>query len=518
MGERGRRHRDRGAHRASSAPRPWRVLVGSAAFGAAIAPQFPTMLAHLHRGVPLTGTVTAWCIAGSAVGGLLLPPLIGALFDSVGARGAAVDDRGVVGGQRRGALRDRPVRPRVRAGGTGGRRRGTGLGGLPSAACAVVVPAAPDPPSGTRPGTAPRWASTSTPTPCSTRWPTSSCTTATSTPRCAGCSSRASRTATASSSWACARCSSGCASAGRRRSRTAISAASTTRSPSSSQEVVEQERAGIDRRIGGSAPVGRPAPPGDRREPRRRARPRARAAPRRPRGQGAVAPELRLHGRRRARPVRGAHGPAARPADAELLQPDVRGHAEHHARADGADEGHARRAQPDARAARARARSPTSQGFMDRYGDFFPGNPETLDELLEQMAQSMAAMQQMLNSMTPEQRAQLQQLSESLLEDMDFRWQMDELSRNLQQAFPNMNWGQQLDFNGDQPMSMGQMSSVLQTHRRARRARADAPERHPARPARRGRHRPGARPARRRRGPLARAAARTWRRCSRTPG
>jgi uncharacterized protein with von Willebrand factor type A (vWA) domain len=112
---------------------------------------------------------------------------------------------------------------------------------------------------------------------------------------------------------------------------------------------------------------------------------------------------------------------------------------------------------------RERGEEPDFAGFMDRYGDFFPGNPETLDELLEQMAQSMAAMQQMMNSMTPEQRAQLQQLSESLLEDMDFRWQMDELSRNLQQAFPNMNWGQQLDFNGDQPMSMGQMSSVLQT-------------------------------------------------------
>jgi fucose permease len=64
---------------------PVAILVGSATFGAAIAPQFPTMLAHLHRSIPLTGTVTAWCIAGSAVGGLLLPPTIGALFDSVGA-------------------------------------------------------------------------------------------------------------------------------------------------------------------------------------------------------------------------------------------------------------------------------------------------------------------------------------------------------------------------------------------------------------------------------------------------
>src|SRR5688500_5052453 len=69
---------------------------------------------------------------------------------------------------------------------------------------------------------------------------------------------------------------------------------------------------------------------------------------------------------------------------------------------------------------------PAFEQFMERYGDFFPENPGTLDELLEIMAQRMAAMQSMLNSMTPEQRAQLQGLSEQLLEDMDLRWQMDQ--------------------------------------------------------------------------------------------
>ena len=77
---------------------------------------------------------------------------------------------------------------------------------------------------------------------------------------------------------------------------------------------------------------------------------------------------------------------------------------------------------------RERGEEPDFDGFMERYGDFFPGNPKTLDELLEQMARSMAAMQQMLNSMTPEQRAQLQGLAQSLLEDMDLRWQVDELA------------------------------------------------------------------------------------------
>ena len=59
---------------------------------------------------------------------------------------------------------------------------------------------------------------------------------------------------------------------------------------------------------------------------------------------------------------------------------------------------------------RERGEEPDFDGFMERYGDFFPENPQNLDELLEVMAQRMAAMQAMLNSMTPEQRAQLQGL------------------------------------------------------------------------------------------------------------
>ena len=102
------------------------------------------------------------------------------------------------------------------------------------------------------------------------------------------------------------------------------------------------------------------------------------------------------------------------------------------------------------------------QNFMEKFGDFFPDNPETLDELLQQMAQQMAAAQQMLNSMTPEQRAQLQALSDQLMEDMDLRWQMDQLGQNLRAAFPQMGWGQGYGFEGDQPVGMGQAMSLMQ--------------------------------------------------------
>src|SRR5438552_1724877 len=99
---------------------------------------------------------------------------------------------------------------------------------------------------------------------------------------------------------------------------------------------------------------------------------------------------------------------------------------------------------------------PSFEQFMEQFGDFFPGNPQSLDELLEQMAEQMAAMQAMLNSMTPEQRAQLQGLAEQLLEDMDLRWQVDQLARNLQQAFPQMGWDRRYQFSGQDPLGFAE--------------------------------------------------------------
>ncbi len=97
---------------------------------------------------------------------------------------------------------------------------------------------------------------------------------------------------------------------------------------------------------------------------------------------------------------------------------------------------------------------PSFEAFMESYGDLFPGNPADLDELLEQLAARMAAAQAMWNSMSPEQRAQLQGLAESLLEDLDLRWQVDRLAENLRQAFPGAGWEQRYRFSGDEPLGM----------------------------------------------------------------
>ncbi len=110
---------------------------------------------------------------------------------------------------------------------------------------------------------------------------------------------------------------------------------------------------------------------------------------------------------------------------------------------------------------RANGQEPDFDAFMDKHGEFFPENPETLDELLENMAARMAAAQAMMASMSPEQRAQLQELSDQLLGDMDLQFQMNQLGQNLQQMFPDMNWGQSYDTQGADPLNFGQAMDLM---------------------------------------------------------
>lgn len=111
---------------------------------------------------------------------------------------------------------------------------------------------------------------------------------------------------------------------------------------------------------------------------------------------------------------------------------------------------------------RQRGEDPGFEQFMERFGDMFPENPKNLDELLEVMARRMAAMQSMLASMTPEQRAQLQQLSDQLLDDLDLRWQMDQLGQNLRNLFPQMPWDRGYDMQGADPLDFAQAMQTMQ--------------------------------------------------------
>ena len=102
------------------------------------------------------------------------------------------------------------------------------------------------------------------------------------------------------------------------------------------------------------------------------------------------------------------------------------------------------------------------QGFMDRYGDFFPENPQNLEELLESLAQRMAMAQAMMNSMSPEMRQRLEDLMGSLMQDPELMQMMSELSNALRQAMPGDFWDQEYRFGGEESLSMNEAMQLME--------------------------------------------------------
>ena len=105
-------------------------------------------------------------------------------------------------------------------------------------------------------------------------------------------------------------------------------------------------------------------------------------------------------------------------------------------------------------------KEPKFDEFMQKYGDMFPG-VNTLDELLEQMQRRMAAMQAMMDSLSPEMREQLQQMMDQLIGDDRLRADLARLAMNMQQMFPNQG-GQRYPFRGDEPLSMMEAMAMME--------------------------------------------------------
>ncbi|WGL53362.1 VWA domain-containing protein [Nocardioides sp. BP30] len=100
--------------------------------------------------------------------------------------------------------------------------------------------------------------------------------------------------------------------------------------------------------------------------------------------------------------------------------------------------------------------------FMARHGDFFPENPQDIDELLDSLAQRAAAAQRMLNSMTPEQRAELMELSAQAFGSPALMEALDRLDANLQSLRPGEDWSGSEQFGGEQGLGLGDGTGVLQ--------------------------------------------------------
>jgi uncharacterized protein with von Willebrand factor type A (vWA) domain len=95
---------------------------------------------------------------------------------------------------------------------------------------------------------------------------------------------------------------------------------------------------------------------------------------------------------------------------------------------------------------------PDPSEFLAKHGGFFPG-ARTLEDIIEQLAERMAALQSLLRSMSPEQRAELQDAMDALLRDDRLRWDLAQLAAILDQLLPG-GLGERFRFGGDEPLGL----------------------------------------------------------------
>jgi uncharacterized protein with von Willebrand factor type A (vWA) domain len=99
--------------------------------------------------------------------------------------------------------------------------------------------------------------------------------------------------------------------------------------------------------------------------------------------------------------------------------------------------------------------------FMNKHGEFFPENPRTVDELIDVLAARAAAAQRMLNSMTPEQRAELAQLSQQAFGSPQLAQQLSALDAQLQALRPGENWSGSERMSGDDPLGLAEGAQAM---------------------------------------------------------
>ncbi len=99
--------------------------------------------------------------------------------------------------------------------------------------------------------------------------------------------------------------------------------------------------------------------------------------------------------------------------------------------------------------------------FMEQHGEHFPSKPESLDELVDELARRAAAAQRLMDSLTPQQRQELGELMDGAM-DMDLQSQMSQLGDALRNARPDLPWGGRERMDGERGLGMGDATTALQ--------------------------------------------------------
>ena len=101
------------------------------------------------------------------------------------------------------------------------------------------------------------------------------------------------------------------------------------------------------------------------------------------------------------------------------------------------------------------------ENFMAKHGQHFPENPRNVEELLDSLAKRAAAAQRFRNSLSAEQRAELDALAQQAFGSPQLMNALGRLDAHLRAARPGEDWTGSSEFSGDNPLGMGQGAQAL---------------------------------------------------------
>ncbi|MFQ5874454.1 MAG: VWA domain-containing protein, partial [Dehalococcoidia bacterium] len=105
---------------------------------------------------------------------------------------------------------------------------------------------------------------------------------------------------------------------------------------------------------------------------------------------------------------------------------------------------------------------PDYQGFMQQYGQFFPGAPDDLEDFIEYLQRQIAQMQSLMDSLSPEVRQSLEDLLESQLLDEELRDELAQLAANLESLFPSEEFRNLYPFEGEEQVSWSEAMRLME--------------------------------------------------------
>jgi uncharacterized protein with von Willebrand factor type A (vWA) domain len=112
--------------------------------------------------------------------------------------------------------------------------------------------------------------------------------------------------------------------------------------------------------------------------------------------------------------------------------------------------------------ARKRGEEPDFDAFMKQFGQFFGDNPpKNLDELIERLQQQMAQAQALMESLSPADRQELQNLIDSMM-DESTKYEAAKMMANMEALYPGFLDAEGYDFSGKESISYSEALKLME--------------------------------------------------------